>query len=53
MIIIKILGQISSYTQPDDSMAQVNSVSQLRDVSPTDWANDAIWVGTIRTIFEF
>jgi len=25
-----------------DSMAQINSVSQLRDVSPTDWAFEAL-----------
>ncbi|WP_324281840.1 iron uptake porin [Cyanobacterium aponinum UTEX 3221] len=30
-----------SFNEPD-SMAQINSVSQLRDVSPTDWAFEAL-----------
>lgn len=38
----KILNQISNYIEPDDSMAQVTSVSQLRDVAPTDWAYEAL-----------
>ena len=38
----EILGQIDRYTQTDDSIAQVNSVSQLRDVAPTDWAYEAL-----------
>ena len=38
----KILSQINRYNQTSDSMAQVTNVSQLRDVSPTDWAYEAL-----------
>ncbi len=41
-----ILEQIESYnndsTIADPTMGQVNSISQLRDVSPTDWAYQAL-----------
>ena len=37
-----ILGQIDQYTQDTDSMTQVTNVSQLRDVSPGDWAYEAL-----------
>jgi Carbohydrate-selective porin, OprB family/S-layer homology domain len=30
------------FLQPDESMAQVTSVSQLKDVQPTDWAFQAL-----------
>ncbi len=36
------LEQIDRYVQEADSMAQVTSVSQLRDVQPTDWAFQAL-----------
>ncbi|WP_017294395.1 iron uptake porin [Geminocystis herdmanii] len=36
-----ILEQIDNY-QPTNHQAQVTSVSQLRDVSPTDWAFEAL-----------
>ncbi|AFZ48184.1 cyanobacterial porin [Cyanobacterium stanieri PCC 7202] len=36
-----ILEQISNYQLPD-SQSQVTSVSQLSDVSPTDWAYEAL-----------
>ena len=35
------LEQIQNYNQ-SDSMAQVTSVSQLRDVSPSDWSYEAL-----------
>ncbi len=38
----KILSQVNRYNQTSDSMAQVTNVSQLRDVSPTDWAYEAL-----------
>ena len=38
----KILSQINRYNKTSDSMAQVTNVSQLRDVSPTDWAYEAL-----------
>jgi hypothetical protein len=31
-----------SFTEQDDSLAQVNSVSELSDVQPTDWAFQAL-----------
>lgn len=37
-----ILGQIEEYSQDTDSMSQVTNVSQLRDVSPGDWAYEAL-----------
>jgi hypothetical protein len=37
-----ILTQINGYNQTSDSMAQVTNVSQLRDVSPGDWAYEAL-----------
>ncbi len=37
-----ILGQIDQYSQDTDSMSQVTNVSQLRDVSPGDWAYEAL-----------
>ncbi len=37
-----ILGQIDQYSQDTDSMTQVTNVSQLRDVSPGDWAYEAL-----------
>lgn len=36
----ELLDQINSYSQ--DDIAQVNSVFQLSDVSPSDWAFDAL-----------
>ena len=36
----ELLNQINSYSQ--DDIAQVNSVFQLSDVSPSDWAFDAL-----------
>jgi Carbohydrate-selective porin, OprB family/S-layer homology domain len=36
------MGNVDAYQELDDSMAQVNSVSQLRDVSPGDWAFEAL-----------
>ncbi|MEB3225110.1 MAG: iron uptake porin [Synechococcus sp.] len=36
----EILNQINSYSQ--DDIAQVNNVFQLSDVSPSDWAFDAL-----------
>jgi hypothetical protein len=38
----QILTEVENYTQETSSMAQVTSVSQLRDVSPTDWAYEAL-----------
>lgn len=36
-----LINQISEYNQTE-GMGQVTSVSQLRDVSPTDWAFEAL-----------
>ncbi|OKH13158.1 iron uptake porin [[Limnothrix rosea] IAM M-220] len=39
----EVLDQINSYSQEGSSdIAQVNSVFQLRDVAPSDWAFDAL-----------
>ena len=38
----QILEQINYYNKQKSSMTQVTSVSQLRDVSPTDWAYEAL-----------
>ncbi len=38
----QILEQVNYYNQKKSSMTQVTSVSQLRDVSPTDWAYEAL-----------
>jgi Carbohydrate-selective porin, OprB family/S-layer homology domain len=40
----ELLGQVDRYneTSETDSLEQVSSVSQLRDVSPTDWAYEAL-----------
>ena len=38
----RILEQINYYNQQKSSFSQVTSVSQLRDVSPTDWAYEAL-----------
>ena len=39
----ELLDQINRYSQEDgDNLGQVNSVSQLRDVSPGDWAFEAL-----------
>ena len=38
----EILTQINRYNKTSDSMAQVTNVSQLRDVSPGDWAYEAL-----------
>jgi hypothetical protein len=39
----EVLDQLNSYSQEgQSSVAQVNSVFQLRDVSPSDWAFDAL-----------
>lgn len=39
----EVLDQLNSYSQEGQtSVAQVNSVFQLRDVSPSDWAFDAL-----------
>ena len=37
-----LLHQIESYNQEGNSITQVNSITQLRDVSPGDWAYDAL-----------
>jgi hypothetical protein len=37
-----ILEQLESYSKENTSQSQVTSVSQLRDVSPTDWAYEAL-----------
>lgn len=36
------LAQVQQYIQESQSMGQVTSVSQLRDVQPTDWAFQAL-----------
>ena len=36
------LAQVSQYAAEGESMGQVTSVSQLRDVQPTDWAFQAL-----------
>ena len=38
----QILEQINHYNQQESSLSQVTSVSQLRDVSPTDWTYEAL-----------
>jgi hypothetical protein len=40
----ELLRQVNDYTQQSNtnSLEQVNSVSQLRDVAPTDWAYEAL-----------
>lgn len=43
----EVLKQIQNYNSPDfssteDTMGQVNSVTQFRDVSPNDWAYEAL-----------
>jgi hypothetical protein len=40
----ELLNQVNTYSQEmgGDSLNQVNSVDQLRDVSPGDWAYDAL-----------
>ncbi|WP_373481221.1 iron uptake porin [Geminocystis sp.] len=35
-------SQTMAYDSDSNSMSQINSVSQLRDVSPTDWAFEAL-----------
>ncbi|WP_019508823.1 iron uptake porin [Pleurocapsa sp. PCC 7319] len=39
-----LLEQIDRYAIPtkDDALGQVNNISQLKDVSPTDWAYEAL-----------
>ena len=39
-----LLEQIERYSVPelDDALGQVNNISQLRDVSPTDWSYEAL-----------
>ena len=39
-----LLEQIERYSVPtkDDALGQVNNISQLKDVSPTDWAYEAL-----------
>ncbi len=36
------LEQINQYTQPENQQPQVTSVSQLEDVTPGDWAFEAL-----------
>ena len=40
----RLLEQIDRYSVPknDDALGQVNNISQLRDVSPTDWSYEAL-----------
>lgn len=38
----EILEQVDQYNQQGDSLDQVNSVTQFRDVQPTDWAYEAL-----------
>ncbi|MGI0481788.1 iron uptake porin [Geminocystis sp. CENA526] len=38
----KVNAQTLNYLQDNNAMSQINSVSQLRDVSPTDWAFEAL-----------
>lgn len=38
----QLLQQLDQYSQEGQSVDQVNSVFQLRDVSPTDWAFEAL-----------
>jgi hypothetical protein len=38
---IELLQQLDRYDN-DDAIGQVNSVSQLRDISPSDWAYEAL-----------
>ncbi len=38
----QVLQQIDDYNQENETQQQVTSVSQLRDVSPTDWAYEAL-----------
>ena len=37
-----LLQQIENYNDENNYLNQVNSISQLRDVSPTDWAYSAL-----------
>ena len=39
-----LLNQIDRYAEPknDDALGQVTNINQLRDVSPTDWAYEAL-----------
>ncbi len=39
---VSSFDEIQSSSQPSDTMDQVTSVSQLRDVQPTDWAFQAL-----------
>jgi hypothetical protein len=39
---VSSLDQIQQYSEQSDAMDQVTSVSQLRDVQPTDWAFQAL-----------
>jgi hypothetical protein len=38
---LELLQQVDRYNN-DDSIGQINSVSQLRDISPSDWAYEAL-----------
>lgn len=38
----ELLEQIEQYRTKDDNLGQVTNVNQLRDVSPTDWAYEAL-----------
>jgi hypothetical protein len=38
----KVLNQIDNYNNDSQSTDQITSVSELRDVSPTDWAYEAL-----------
>ena len=38
----ELLEQIEQYGTKDDNLGQVTNVNQLRDVSPTDWAYEAL-----------
>jgi hypothetical protein len=39
---VSVSDDLDNYELEDDSMDQLQSVSQLRDVSPTDWAYEAL-----------
>lgn len=38
----ELIEQLQEYSQEEDSLEQVTNVNQLRDVSPTDWAFEAL-----------